>query len=103
MLSETKTINWDRTAIYAQNHLAYIAVHQGRLEDAEALLQTSLPANKDKRLAAFHKHVFAFFYQKKGATDEARRLAREALNDFKSLGMRQETKEMDDLLQMLEN
>lgn len=96
-----ESITWSRIAVYAQNHLAAIAIAQGQLDEAEALLQMSLPLNKDKRLAAFHKQIFASFYQKKGMLEEARRLAREARDDFERLGMKQAIREMDDLLQQL--
>ncbi len=55
MLDQARVIGWQRVAIYAQNHLAYIAIAQGELDKAEVLLQTGLPVDKDKRLAAFHK------------------------------------------------
>lgn len=97
MFNQAQTIGWQRVAIYAQNHLAFIAIMQDQLEEAEALLRTSLPVNKDKRLAAFYKQTFAYFHQKKGNIDEARRLAREAFDDFERLGMKQEAKEVDDL------
>lgn len=101
MLKQAQVIGWQRVAIYAQNYLAYIAIVQDQLAEAEALLQTNLPIDKDKRLAASLKHTFAYFYQKKGDTEEARRLAREAFDDFERLGMKQEAKEADELLKQL--
>lgn len=101
MLKQAQVIGWQRSAIYAQNYLAYIAIAQDHLEEAEMLLQTSLPIDKDKRLAAFLKHTFAYFYQKKGDTEEAHHLAREAFDDFERLGMKQEAKEADELLKHL--
>jgi tetratricopeptide (TPR) repeat protein len=102
ILNQAQAIGWQRVVILAQTHLAYIAIAQDRLEEAEALLQTSLLVDKDKRFAAFHKHTFAYFYQKKGNLDEARRLAREARDGFERLGMIQEARETDELLQELQ-
>lgn len=101
MVNNAQSIGWQRVVIYAQNHLAYLAIAQGRLAEAEGLLQTSLPVDKDKRLAAFHKHTYAYFYQKRGNLDEARRLAREAQEGFERLGMIQEVRETEELLQQL--
>lgn len=101
MLDRARVIGWQRVVIYAQNHLAYIAIAQGELDKAEVLLQTGLPVDKDKRLAAFHKHTLAYLYQKKGDMPEARRLATEAFDGFERLGMKQEAKEVDELLQQL--
>ena len=95
-------IGWQRVVIYAQNHLAHIAIMQNKLDDAEALLKTSLPVDKDARLAAFHKQTRAYFYQKKGSVKEARRLAKEALDAFERLGMKREAQEAGELLQILQ-
>ena len=101
MLDQARVIGWQRVAIYAQNHLAYIAIAQGELDKAEVLLQTGLPVDKDKRLAAFHKHALAYLYQKNGDMSEARHLATEAFDGLERLGMIQEAKEVDELLQQL--
>lgn len=102
ILNRAQAIGWQRVFIFAQIHLAYIAIAQDRFEEAEALLQTSLLVNKDKRLAAFHKHTFAYLYQKQGNIDEACRLAREAREGFELLGMKLEAREADELLQQLQ-
>lgn len=96
-----QTIGWQRAAIYAQNHLAHIAIMQEKLDEAEALLKTSLPVDKDTRLAAFHKQTRAYLHQKKGNVQEARRLAQEAFETFDRLGMKQEALEAKALLQSL--
>lgn len=101
VLDQAQFTDWERTAIYAQNHLAYIVTALDRLEEAEALLQKGLTINIDRRLTAFHNYVFAYFCTKKGRLNEARRLAREAFDEFERLGMRQETMEVDELLQQL--
>jgi tetratricopeptide (TPR) repeat protein len=100
-LKLAETISWNRVIFFARNHLASIAIAQNQLEEAETLLQISLPVERDKRLAAFHKLTSAYFCQKKGNMDEARRLARAAFDSFERLGMRQEAQETDELLKQL--
>jgi predicted negative regulator of RcsB-dependent stress response len=95
-------IGWQRVVIYAQNHLAHIAIMQDKLDEAEALLKTSLPVDKDARLAAFHKQTRAYFYQKKGKVDEACRLAKEAFEAYERLGMKREAQEAGELLRTLQ-
>lgn len=102
MLRQAQSIDMQRAVIYAQNHLAYIAIAQNQLEKAEILLQMSLPVGKDKKLVAFHNHTLAYFYQKKGNREEAYRLAKEARGGFERLGMKQEVREADELLQQLQ-
>jgi tetratricopeptide (TPR) repeat protein len=94
-------IGWQRAVIYAQNHLAHIAIMQDKLDEAEAFLKTSLPVDKDTRLAAFHKQTRAYLYQKKRNMKEALRLAQEALEAFERLGMEQEAQEADALCKSL--
>jgi len=101
MLNQAQTISWYRPVFFARNHLAFIAIAQGRLDEAEVLLQMSLPVDKDKRLAAIHQHTLAYLYHKKGDVSEARRLAAEALDGFERLEMKQEVKEVEELLQQL--
>jgi len=102
MLELAQSVDLQRVSFFAQNHLAYIAIAQDRLDEAEALLQMSLPVIKDKRLAAFHKHALAYFHQKMGDIDEAQRLAREAFDGFERLGMQQEAQEVGELLHLLQ-
>ena len=101
MLGGAKSIKWQRNIIYAQNHLAYIAIAQNQLDEAEVLLQASLPIEKDKRATAFHKYTYACFYQKKGNMEEARRLVKEAFDGYEDLGMKQEAQEVEELLRQL--
>lgn len=97
VITLARTIGWQRAVIYAQNHLAHIAIMQEKLDEAETLLKTSLPVDKDTRLAAFHKQTQAYLYQKKQNNREALRLAQEALETFERLGMEQEAQEADAL------
>ena len=100
-----QTIDWQRITIYARNYLADIATTQGRLDEAEQLLQTGLTIserNKDKRRIAFYKRSFAYLYQKQGDVDKASYWAQEAFDDFERLGMLLDAKEMHKLLQKLE-
>lgn len=98
VIKMAQTIGWQRTVIYAQNYLAHIAIMQEKLDEAEALLKTSLPVDKDTRLAAFHKQTRAYLHQKKGNVQEARPLAQEAFETFDRLGMKQEAQEAEALL-----
>ena len=101
MFEGAKRINWKRIAVFAQNHLAYIAIAQDRLDEAEELLQSGLPTEKDKRATAFHNFTYAYFYQKKGNIEEARRLAKEALDGYEDLGMKLDAQEVEELLRQL--
>lgn len=98
-----KSIEWQRAITYAQNYLASIAIAQDRLEEAEALLRTSLPVDKDRRLGAFHKLTSAYLYQKKGDMGQAYHLAGKARDAFERLHMIQEVREADELLQQLQS
>jgi LuxR family glucitol operon transcriptional activator len=98
VIKQAQTIGWQRAIIHAQNHLAHAAIMQEKLDEAEALLKTSLPVDKDTRLAAFHKQTCAYFYQKKGNAQEAHRLAKEAFEIFERLEMKLEAQEAKELL-----
>ncbi len=101
-----QAIGWQRITIYARNYLADIATTQGRLDEAEQLLQTGLTIserNKDKRRTAFYKRSFAHLYQKQGDMDKARYWAQEALDGFERLGMQLDAKEMHTRLQELQS
>ena len=101
MFEGAKRIKWQRNVIYAQNYLAYIAIAQDRLDEAEVLLQSGLPIEKDKRATAFHKYTYACFYQKQGNLEEFRRLAKEAFDGYEDLGMKLDAQEVEELLRQL--
>lgn len=104
-LQQAQGIGWQRAVIHAQNHLADISIIQGRLEEAEKLLQTGLltcERNKDKRRVANYRCSFAYLRQKQGNLEEARNLTQMALDGFERLGMQIEVKEMSNLLKELQ-
>jgi tetratricopeptide (TPR) repeat protein len=103
MLELAQSNGQERVVSFAQNHLAYIAIAQNRLNEADKILHEMLPIHKDKRLEALHKSTLANFFQKKGSLDEARSLANEALKGFEYLGMKQEAQEVGELLHVLQD
>lgn len=106
VLEHAQTIGWQRAVIYAQNWLANIAITQGKLDEAETLLQMGLTVserNKDKRRVAFSKHAFALLYKKRGNLDKSHRWAVDALDDFERLGMQREADKVKELLQELQD
>jgi tetratricopeptide (TPR) repeat protein len=100
-LARALDVGWQRIAIVARIHLAYIAIAQNRFDEAETLLQTGLPVvdnNTDKRLTALYRQTFAQLYKELGRVDEARIWAKNALDGFERLEMKAEAEEVQSLL-----
>jgi LuxR family glucitol operon transcriptional activator len=94
-------IGWQRLTIIARIHLAYIAIAQNHLDEAETLLKTGLPVvdnNTDKRLTALYRQTFAQLYKEQGMVDEALLWAKKALDGFERLEMKEEAEEVRSLL-----
>jgi LuxR family glucitol operon transcriptional activator len=99
-----KAVGWQWAAIAIQNWLADVALEQGNLEEAQYLLERGLPVverNKDNRAIAFHKRSFASLEQLRENQPQAHRWATEAAEDFGSVRMISEAREMQSLLQAL--
>ena len=98
-------VGWARATIAIQNWLADVAIELSDLESAQQLLERGLPVaerNKDKRSIAFHKRSFAILSKLQGNLEQAQRWATEAGEDFESLKMIPEAREMHTLLQSFE-
>jgi LuxR family glucitol operon transcriptional activator len=90
MLEQAQASNWQRSVVYALNWLAYTAVLNGRFEAAEHYLQTGWPIatrNKEKRVNAYYRRTFAYYYRGIGNQIETARWAEAALDNFERLGM----------------
>lgn len=101
MLHQAQVSGWQRSVLYAQNWLAYTAILQGVPERAELFLQMGWAvANriKEKRLNAFYKRTFAYYYRATGNYVEAQRWAEDAFDSFERLGMLPELREMEPML-----
>src|SRR5581483_1642102 len=102
----SREIGWRRVATLTEVYLANIAIAQGKLDEAEMLLNMSSPVirnSTDKRLRALYCQVYAQFSKAQGKADEAYRLAREAFYGFERLGMKTEAEETQELLLSLQN
>ncbi|HEY9834088.1 MAG TPA: NB-ARC domain-containing protein [Stenomitos sp.] len=98
-------VGWQRGIIAIGNWLADVAIKLGDLDLAQQLLERGLPVaegNKDKRSTAFHKRSLAILSKLQGKLEPAQRWATEAAEDFDSLKMIPEAKEMRTLVQLLE-
>ena len=98
-------IKWKRFINYAKNNLADIALAQGNWHEAEQLLENGLfiaKKNKEERRIALYQASFARLNKARKKSEEARKLAQEALGRFERLGILREAEEMRLLLQELE-
>ncbi len=104
MLEQAQISGWQRSAVHAENWLAYTAILQGNCPLAEQHLQLGWPvANriKEKRVHAYYKRTFAYYYQKTGNRSEAIRWAEDARDAFERLGMPPDLREMQGLIKRL--
>lgn len=96
-LGEAQQAGWQRAVVAIQNWLADVALKLGNLQEARQLLEFSFPIaerHKDKRSIAYHKASFAKLEKLSGNIPQAKRLAKEAAEDFESLKMLTEANEM---------
>ncbi len=103
-LEQAQVAQWQQVEVYILNWLADIAlVGEGNLDEAERLLNRSLPIalNKiqDRRSIAFHKRSWGHLEKMRGNLAECRRWAMEAKEGFESLGMQAEAQEMQSWLE----
>src|SRR5690606_2243317 len=78
MLRQAQASGWQRSVLYAQNWLAYTAILQGNAAETDRYLQMGWPAAnriKEKRLNAFYKRTFAYYYRAVGSAGDALRWA----------------------------
>lgn len=104
MLEQAQISGWQRSQLYAQNWLAYTAIFQKKFDLCEKYLHMGWPvANriKEKRVVAYYKRTFAYYYQSLGNRAEALRWAEAALDSFERLGMLPATGEMSRLIEKL--
>lgn len=104
-LDLAKAVGWKRAEIAIQNWLADVAIELGNLELAQQLLERGLPVaerNKDKRSIAFHKRSLALLSKVQGNLAQAQHWATAAAEEFESLKMIPEAREMHQLLSINE-
>jgi LuxR family glucitol operon transcriptional activator len=97
MLEDARAIGWARARLDAQNGLARVAMAQGRLERADELLRAALlyaQTIDDRSGIASCKGYLAHLELLRGNRVEACRWAREALEEFKSLGRQLEMEDV---------
>ncbi|HLP89740.1 MAG TPA: trypsin-like peptidase domain-containing protein [Nostocaceae cyanobacterium] len=99
--SQAEAIGWQRRAYSAQNWLADTAIQQGKISEAEKILQIGLSTaekNKDQPLTACYQRSFAHLERTRGNIDQSREWAKKAIDGFKRLGMIQEATELRSML-----
>jgi tetratricopeptide (TPR) repeat protein len=97
MLAEGETSGWQRSIVHAQGWLAYTALLQNDLDACWEHLCAGWPIAsrvKEKRLIAYFKRNFAYYYQARGEMGETRKWAEDALDTFERLGMPPDIREM---------
>ncbi|MBI1257637.1 MAG: AAA family ATPase [Chloroflexi bacterium] len=104
MLEQATISGWQRSAIHAKNWLAYTAILQNNCTLGDHYLQLGWPvANriKEKRVHAYYKRTFAYYYDRMGELGEALKWANEAHDAFERLGMPPDLREMEGLIERL--
>lgn len=94
-------IGWARAHAYSRNWLADIEIVRRNYEAAHVLLEEGFPVAenfKDQRRIAFFKKSFATLAYHEGDAETGNRDAREALDLFSRLGMKQEVFELTQLI-----
>lgn len=98
MLAQAERSGWQRSIVHAQNWLAYTALLQQQPELSRRYLWLGWPVAsriKEKRLAAYFKRTFAYYYRALGDLDESRKWADDARDSFERLGMSPDIREME--------
>jgi hypothetical protein len=98
MLAQAERSGWQRSIVHAQNWLAYTALLQQQPELSRRYLWMGWPVAsriKEKRLAAYFKRTFAYYYRALGDLDESRKWADDARDSFERLGMSPDIREME--------
>lgn len=100
-LQQAQTTQWQKAIAAIHNWLADIALHTGDVEQAQQLLDFSLPMaleNKDTRAIAFHQATYAKLEKLLGNIAQAQNLAQQAAAAFTIIKMTVEAQEMQDLI-----
>jgi LuxR family glucitol operon transcriptional activator len=98
MLAQAERSGWQRSIVHAQNWLAYTALLQGQTDVSRHYLWMGWPVAsriKEKRLTAYFKRTFAYYYRALGDLAEARKWADDARDSFERLGMSPDIREME--------
>lgn len=106
VLEQSRDIKWQRFENYATNYLAEIAIQEGNRTEADKLIRHGLSiaeSNNERRRIAHFKASQARLEQLRGNSQEACKLAKEALDSFRYTGINREANEMRLLLESLEN
>ncbi|HEX2618849.1 MAG TPA: hypothetical protein VHL11_01845, partial [Phototrophicaceae bacterium] len=104
MLEQGKTSGWQRSIAYAENWLAYTALFQKNADVSKQYMEhgwTVASRIKEKRLTAYFKRTFAYYYYEIAQQKEAFRWAEDALDTFERLGMLPDTREMQEFIERL--
>src|SRR5258708_1675198 len=97
MLQQAQLSGWQRSVVHALNWLAFVAVLQGNFEAGKQYLQTGWPVAvriKEKRVIAYYRRTYAYYYRGIGNQAETLRWAETALDNFERLGMLNAAAEM---------
>jgi LuxR family glucitol operon transcriptional activator len=97
MLEQSEFSGWQRSSGHAQHWLAYTALMQNNPELSKSYLWGGWAIAsriKEKRLIAYFKRTFAYYYQAIGDQAQALKWAEDALDHFERLGMPPDTQEM---------
>jgi LuxR family glucitol operon transcriptional activator len=104
MHEQGKISGWQRSIAYAQNWLAYTAIFQKNAEVSRQYVENGWPIAsriKEKRLTAYFKRTFAYYYREIANLSEALKWAEDALDTFERLGMPPDTREMQEFIDHL--
>lgn len=104
MLAQGEICSWQRSILHAQNWLAYTAILRKMPDVCEAYLWqgwTVASRVKEKRLLAYFKRTFAYYYAEIGKQSESLQWAQDAFDAFERLGMPQDIAGMQDFIQQV--
>jgi tetratricopeptide (TPR) repeat protein len=104
MLEQAETSGWQRSIGYAQNWLAYTALLRKNPDLSKQYLWQGWPVAsriKERRLSAYFKRTFAYYYNDIRDYAEAMKWEEDALDSFERLGMPPDTREMQELIEQI--
>lgn len=104
MLEQAEISGWQRSVGYAQNWLAYTALLRKNPDLSKHYLWQGWPVAsriKERRLSAYFKRTFAYYYSEIGDHAEAMKWAEDALDSFERLGMPPDIREMQALIERI--